>query len=170
MLAPWLMSIAVVFAIYRRARRNIGRQAVQVGRLRFRIGAFAVIGALVLIAALRDVALLGPLVAGIAVGAGLGIFGLKQTRFEATAEGRFYTPHTYIGLLISALFLARIAFRFFTVYLPAQGALQSNPNPFAGYQGSPLTLAILGVLMGYYIIFNAGVLRKSRDPATPLVG
>src|SRR5689334_20773065 len=41
---------------------------------------------------------------------------MQHTKFEATAEGNFYTPHTYIGLAVSALLLGRVAYWFLAVY------------------------------------------------------
>jgi len=169
LLAPLLLSAILAWAIYRRVRRNIGRQPMQVGRLSYRIAVFGVVGAGMLVGSARDVNLVSALLGGIAAGAALGLFGLRQTRFEGGQEGRFYTPHTYIGLFVSALFLARIAFRLFTVYLPAYRTDQPNFNPFAGIQRSPMTLALFGVLVGYYVVFNAGILRKSRNLEAPAV-
>ncbi len=159
----FLLSIVVVWTIYRRARRDFGRQPVNARRLQVRIGVFAVPGALVLFGSVADMALLGALIGGIACGATLAYFGLQHAKFEVTAQGRFYTPHTYIGLFVTALFVSRVAFRFLTVYLNPYTASQSNQSPFDAYPKSPLTLAIFGVLIGYYVLFNIGVLRKSRD-------
>src|SRR5437660_387672 len=38
---------------------------------------------------------------------------------------------------------------------------------FAAYQKSPLTLAILGVVIGYYLLYYAGVLNRSRALQAP---
>ena len=46
LILPILMGALVLFAIYRRVRRNIGRQAVSVKRMQFRVGILCVIGAL----------------------------------------------------------------------------------------------------------------------------
>jgi hypothetical protein len=165
-----LLSILVAWAIYRRFRRNIGRQAVHIRRLQLRIGIFLVIGALVLFVAARDMRSIGALLGGLAGGAALAYLGLKHTVFEAAGEERFYTPHTYIGLFVSALFLARVAFRLLTVHVSTDTTAFSNQSPFAAYQKSPLTLAILGVLIGYYVLFYAGVIRRSRDLANPGAG
>jgi len=165
LITPALLSVVVVWALYRRFRRNIGRQAVDVRRLRIRVGIFVLLGALVPLVAARDMSLLGALLGGMAGGAGLAYFGLQHTKFEATDAGRFYTPHTYIGLFVSALFLARVAFRILTVHVNTDATAFSNQTPLAAYQKSPLTLAILGVLIGYYVLFYMGVLRKSRNLA-----
>jgi hypothetical protein len=161
LVTPYALGLLVAWAIYRRARRNIGRQAVSVRRLQFRIGVFAVIGALVLAGSIASVALIGALLGGTAGGAVLGYVALQHTKFEATPQGRYYTPHTYIGLLVTALFVSRVAFRFLTGY--------SGDHAFASYQRSPLTVAMFGVLIGYYVIFNIGVLSRSRRMELPAV-
>jgi hypothetical protein len=165
-----LISMVVAWAVYRRLRRTIGRQLVQTGRLRYRIGVFTVLGALILYASLSEFTLLAALIGGIGCGALLAPVGLRHTKFETTAEGRFYTPHTYIGLIVSALFLARIAFRLASQYLAPHAEAVLDPNPFAAYKKNPLTLSIFGVLIGYYIVFNFGVLRRSRAAAVPVLG
>ncbi len=160
---PILMGAFVLFVLYRRVRRNIGRQQVKAGRMQFRIGVLSIVGLLFAFGALRDVSLLGGLVAGIAGGAALGWFGLKHTRFERTEGGVFYTPHTYIGLAVSALLISRLAYRFIVLSPTLQAAAQADQNPFAAFQKSPLTLAIFGVLIGYYVFYYAGVLKKAKE-------
>jgi hypothetical protein len=165
-LMPLLFGALIGFAIYRRVRRNIGRQLLSPLRLKWRIGLFAVVGTLVLFVSARDAALCAAMLAGIAGGAALGWLGLKHTQFEATPQGRWYTPHTYIGAFVSALFLGRVAYRFIVLYSTSH-AVAANSDPFAAYQKSPLTLAIFGVLVGYYIFYYSGVLRHSRDLQVP---
>ena len=162
-----LIAALLGWALYRRARRSFGRQHVRVVRLRLRIGALAVMGTLLLVASAANMNLLGAMSAGIACGAVLATVALRHTRFEASAEGRFYTPHTYIGLFITSLFIARILFRYVTIHGDPQAMAQASPNPFDQYRHSPLTLALFGVLVGYYIRFNLGVLRKSRAIPPP---
>src|SRR5579864_8184096 len=100
MIPALVMSLFLGWAIYRRARRLIGRQPVQVGRLRLRIGIFTVLGALGHVASLRDPVLLAAVAGGLLGGGALGAFGVQQTQFEATPQGSFYTPHTYVGLFV----------------------------------------------------------------------
>jgi len=165
-ITPLLVSLLIGWSIYRRARRSIGRQPVRRARLWLRVAVFAIIGALVLVASLTNATLLAALAGGAVGGVALGFIGLRHTKFEATSQGEFYTPHTYIGLIVSALFIARIAFRFMAIYL-APRASATPMNPFDQYQRSPLTLAIFGILIGYYAVFNLGVLRHrfiTQDP------
>lgn len=166
LITPILIVALVAWTMYRRVRRTIGRQAVSPVRMQWRIGILGLVGAMFLFTSLRDMNLLGAMAAGLAGGAALAWFGLRHTKFEATAEGHFYTPHTYIGLAVSALLLGRIAYRFLAVYPAMHAAAQTDANPFAAYQKSPLTLAIFGVLVGYYVAYYIGVLSKSRSLAT----
>lgn len=152
-----------MFAIYRRVRRNIGRQPVTAGRMQFRIVMLGIVSALIAFGASRDMSLLGALLAGVVAGAALGWFGLQHTKFETTPRGNFYTPHTYIGIFVSLLLLGRIAYRFLTIYPSMHAAAQADQDPFAAYQKSPLTLAIFGVVVGYYIFYYVGVLRTSKS-------
>src|SRR5215469_3241051 len=128
---------------------------------------FGLIGALILVTSLRDLQLFGAMAAGLAGGVALAWYGLKHTQFEVTPQGRFYTPHTYIGALVSALFLGRIAYRFIVLYSTAHAVAAADSNPFAVYQRSPLTLAIFGVLVGYYVAYYAGILARNRVLAVP---
>jgi hypothetical protein len=165
-----LVTAFVLWAIYRRVRRNIGRQPVTAGRMQVRIVILA--AALLLLAsqAVHTAELGGALLAGLVAGALLGYVGLRHTKFETTPEGSFYTPHTYIGVTVSALLIARIVYRIVEIYPVAHAAVQANADPFATYTKSPLTLAIFGVVVGYYVLYYMGILTKSRDARVPVDG
>lgn len=161
---PIVMGTFVLLMIARRVRRNVGRQPVRPGPMQLRIGLFSIVGVVLALRAVSNVTLLGALLAGAAAGTALAWYGLQHTRFEKTAEGNFYTPHAYIGLAVSVLLIARLAYRFAVVYPSMHAAAQADQNLFTAYQRSPLTLALFGVLVGYYIIYYAGVLRAIRNP------
>jgi cytochrome b561 len=109
------------------------------------------------------------MVAGLIGGAALGLFGLRHTKFETTAKGQFYTPHTYIGLFVTLLFLGRLAYRFLIVMPSMQAAAQVDANPYAAFQKSPLTMAIFGIVIGYYIAYYGAVIREMRrEGALPI--
>ena len=169
LLTPILIAALLVWAVARRLRRTFGRQAVQPVRIWLRIGILTVAGGLIgASSATRGVEMLAALAAGLACGAALGYVGLRHTRFEVTPEGRFYTPHTYIGLAVTLLFLGRLAYRFLYLAGGAHGTFAPDPNVAAAYQRSPLTLAIFAVLIGYYLLFYAGVLRRTRASEPPV--
>jgi len=162
LLIPLATSAIVLWAVYRRLRRTFGRQPVQPKRLYVRAVLLGAIGCLMLATSLTDWLLTTAIVAGLATGMLLGYYGLRHTRFEATEAGSFYTPHTYIGVVLTALFLGRFAFRFLKGYSDAHAAMQTSGNPLAAYQRSPLTLGLFGLLIGYYAYYNVGVVRRSR--------
>ena len=160
---PVLMGAFVLLMIGRRVMRNIGRQPLRPVAMHFRIGLLAVIGVMFALRGLRAPELLGALVAGVVAGAALGWYGLRLTKFERTEQGFFYTPHTWIGVAVSVLLIARLAYRFFIVMPQMQAAAQADQDAFAAFQRSPLTLGIFGLLIGYYICYYAGVLRTARN-------
>lgn len=85
----------------------------------------------------------------------LGRFGLSKTRFEATPEGLFYTPNVHLGIALSLLFVARIIYRLVEVYVRDP----SVPHGIDDFARSALTLAVFGLLAGYYIIYAIGLVR-----------
>lgn len=168
LLTPILVGALLVWAVARRLRRNFGRQPLQPARLWLRIGILTLVGALLLAtSATRDARMLGALAGGLACGLGLGYLGLRHTRFEVTPQGRFYTPHTYIGLAVTLLFVGRLVYRFLYLANGANGALTGDAPAAAAYQRSPLTVGMFAVLIGYYVLFYAGVLFRTRDAALP---
>ena len=165
-ITPIFMVAVVAFAIFRRVRRTIGRQPLQPKRMQARMFVLGLVGIVSLAFSFRDIELAGSLLAGVAAGAALGYFGVRNTKFETTPQGQFYTPHLYIGLFVTLIFLSRIAYRFIFLYPAMQAASKVNESPFAAYQKSPLTLFIFGIVIGYYVFYYLGVIRESRRLAS----
>jgi hypothetical protein len=95
------------------------------------------------------------LAAGLGLGVPLGIFGLGKTSFEPTPQGLYYTPNVHLGVALSLLFVARIVYRLVEVYV-LEPAATHGMHDFAR---SPLTLAVFGLLAGYYIAYAVGLVR-----------
>lgn len=168
-ISPHALTLAVAIALialmmYRRARRNFGRQPVQPKRMTTRIVILAIVGAVIVVGSLHDARTLAADLGGLVTGAALGWWGLRLTRFEREPDGMHYIPHSWFGIAITALLAARIAYRFVVMAPVMQGAGQAmGPmSPFAAYQKSPLTLALFGLLIGYYVCYYAGVLIVAR--------
>ena len=163
-ITPLLIFALVIFGVYRRMRRTFGRQNVRVPQMWVRIVILTAIIGLFAYGAVRSVPTLEALLGGAVCGVALAFLGLRHTQFEATPEGHFYTPHTYIGLLVTALFLGRLVYRYISAFavVPASTQAPPNANPWAAYQNNPWTAAIFGVLFAYYILYYLGVLLKSR--------
>ncbi|MGH8306759.1 MAG: DUF1453 domain-containing protein [Gammaproteobacteria bacterium] len=165
-----LIAALVLFFLYRRFRRNFGRQPLRPKRMTFRIVALAIVCLLLLASPFRSVMSFAAAALGAVIGIGLAFYATAHTKFETTPQGRFYRPHTYIGMAVTALLIGRLIYRFAVVYPMLHGAVQQasqmnqmQASPFASYQRSPLTLGIYFILAGYYICYYAGVLIKSRQ-------
>lgn len=162
LVTPYLIAALIIWGVYRRMRRSFGRQRVRDGLMWLRIGILSLAAVLIGAQIARDVDILGVLVVGIACGAVLGYFGLKHTKFEVTSEGRFYTPHTYIGLAVMALFLGRLLYRFLGMYNGLVPPANTGQDFAALYRHSPFTLAVIGAVVGYYVLYYVGVLQRTR--------
>ena len=165
-----LIAALILLILYRRFRRSFGRQRLRPKRMIFRIAVLAIICGLALVSPFRSLASEAAAAGGAAIGMALGFWALVHTRFETTADGRFYIPNGYIGMLVVALFIGRLIYRFIVIYPLLHQAMQQaaqNPqmqvNPFAAYEHSPLTVGLYFLLAGYYICYYVSVLIKSRE-------
>jgi hypothetical protein len=160
-LAPAVLVTAIVaFGIYRRVRRNIGRQTLTAGRQYARMAIFAVVCLILALAHPLQPLAVAYIASGLIVGAAVGWFALRHTEFEATPEGYFYTPHMYIGIAVTALFIGRILYRLTLVYSMTSD-MSAGKRPPAP-DNNPLTLGILFLTAGYYIVYCTGLLQWLR--------
>jgi hypothetical protein len=158
----------LLYSLYRRYRRHVGPQEVTPLRMGLRVLLLCALAVFIL-ALPRSTQLHLGLIAGIVTGAALGLFSLRHTRFETRGAKHYYIPNIYIGLAVSALFALRLIYRFAVLYPQMQQAgggfhLPNPGDPLAAMGGSKslLTLAMLGVVIGYYASYYAGVLLQSR--------
>jgi hypothetical protein len=157
-LYPFLIILPLVaWRTWSRIKRNIGRQALSKGRTIFTLILFPLLAALLGWQALGHSRpeLLFALAGGIAGGAVLGYYGIRHTKFEVTPQGLFYTPNAHIGIALSVIFTGRVLYRLFVMYSSDPYA-QPATHDFAA---SPLTLAIFGLLAGYYLAYAIGLTR-----------
>lgn len=159
-----LFSAPIVFVLYRRARAQIGRQPFRVGRARGRVVLLSAAGVLVFLPHLADPKYAGAVAGGAALGVLVGFYALRHTTFELTPAGSFYTPNLYIGLAVTALLIARIAYQLSAVDLSGP-AMWSRRGSFQ----TPTTVGFFFILAGYYVAYYAGLLRRNR-PSAPAAG
>ncbi len=145
----------LAWRIYARFRRLVGRQRLSRIRPWITLTVFPVLILLLGFAARAHVERLSLLAVGLICGVPLGVFGLRKTRFEPTPQGLFYTPNVHLGVALSLLFVARIVYRLVEVYAfePA------IPHGLEDFARSPLTLAVFGLLAGYYMSYAIGLVR-----------
>jgi len=151
----------VGWRIYKRIRRNIGRQPLRPRRALTSVIIFSVLSVALVLTSLHQPQLLLGLLGGLAPGVALGFVGLRLTRFETTTEGHFYIPNTPIGVGLSLLLVGRLAYRF-TVLRDV--ALAADHPPM---MQSPLTFFIFGLTAGYYLVYQSGLFLHNRDKSVP---
>jgi hypothetical protein len=158
-LVPLLILPYLAWRVYRRFHRSVGRQLVHTGRLVSGIAIFGVAAALMLVFCLPFPTMLTGLGGGLVGGALLALVGLHLTQFEINPSGpHYYTPNAVIGIALSSLLAARVAYRLFVIYTSEVAA----PPPSSALMQSPLTLILIGLTAGYYIAYNSGVLIRIR--------
>lgn len=169
LLTPVIMAALFLFILYRRGRRLLTAQPVTPKRMLVRMLILAALAVMLLLPALLQPSLLGADIFGLACGGALALLGLKLTRFEWREEQLFYIPNLYVGLLVFGLILGRVLYRFLHMWQASAGfkdaaALQTAQQNQTMLH-SPVTLAILFVMLGYYLAYYAGVIWRSRHPS-----
>jgi len=156
------------FMLYRRYRRTVGRQPLVPRRLMFQVGLLGVAVLLFLIPSLSRPAAAAASLAGLVAGGLIALAGLRLTQFERTADRDYYTPNTYLGLAVFGIFLARLAYNFTRVGAQMQALSATGQSPPSGLNGltsNPLTAATLMMVLGYYLIYEGGLLLwQHRNP------
>lgn len=146
----------IVWRVIARFRRMIGRQKLSKYRAPITLLIFGLLVAAVGMASRAHPDRLAWLAVALACGLALAIFGLRHTRFETVpGVGLFYTPNAHLGIALSLLFVGRIAYRLYEVFVLHPDALRSA----AEFARSPLTLGVFGLLAGYYIGYAIGLAR-----------
>jgi hypothetical protein len=164
---PYVIAALTVLLVYRRLRRSFGRQRLRPVRMRLRIGILVLLGCSLLPAAMRSGQFLTGELVGIVVGIGLGVWGVRHTKYQ-TFEGQLhYIPHTYTGLVVSLLFVGRLAYRVMSIYAQGHADGQNHMDAMQGLGSptmmkSPLTVGLLFVVVGYYVCYYSMVLWKSK--------
>ncbi|HEY4091428.1 MAG TPA: DUF1453 domain-containing protein [Luteibacter sp.] len=160
-LIPVAMGGLMVWVVYRRVRRNFGRQVIHTRKMATRVGIFAVVSCLLLTIGFASVALAEGALAGLIVGGALAMVGLKLTRFElGTDRTDSYIPNPWLGAALTALLVGRMVYRFAILGTAMHAGAAPAHGPAAG--DSPLTMAVIGLTLGYYLAYYAGILIHHR--------
>lgn len=165
LLVPLLLGALIIWRFYARIRRMVTRQTFSKVRPWITVCVFPILVVVFAAVSLGHPLTLVAMAGGIAFGIGLGVYGLRLTKFETTPEGMFYTPSAHLGIALSALLIGRVGYRFLTMsssdtWPPAQ------PMVSPGNPGSWITLLIFGTLAGYYVTYAIGLIRWARTSRT----
>jgi hypothetical protein len=147
----------LAWRVYSRMRRMVGRQRLSPYRPWVTLTVFPLVIALLCLSALAHPERLLWMAGGLGAGALLGRFGLRHTRFESAAADAalYYTPNAHLGIALSLLLAVRVVYRVVQVAALAPG---TAPH-WEDFTRSPLTLAVFGLLAGYYVAYAVGLLR-----------
>jgi hypothetical protein len=148
----------IAWRVVARFRRLIGRQRLSRVRPWVTLAIFPLLVLLLAASALPQPERLGWLAMGLFLGVLLGGYGLWRTRFEPTRGGLYYTPNAHLGIALSLLFVGRIVYRIAQVAFLDSAA----PRGMGAFFTSTATLAIFGLLAGYYVRYAIGLVRWRR--------
>lgn len=102
--------------------------------------------------------------AGLAIGNVLGIAGLALTRWEVASGRLHYTPNRWLVLAITLVVTARVAYGFYRSWEAWQATL--NGMAWVAASGVAASMSAGAVVLGYYLIYWAGVRRRLRRRLT----
>jgi hypothetical protein len=142
----------IVWRVYKRVQRLTLRQKSRMWRHWFGVtflpAALLVMGFF----QIAHPAALGALLGGAAAGGALGFAALRRAGFERIGSDYFYTPYAPIGMLVAMLFIGRMLYRLFEM-------LTIGPQGMPAFGSSPLTMGIMGIVAGYYLVYASRLLR-----------
>ena len=98
--------------------------------------------------------------AGLAGGFALGLLGLVLTRWEISPRGVHYTPNRALILMITLLVTARLFYGLWRGWHNWRAA--AGGDNWLAQSGAEGSLAAGAVVLGYYVIYWAGVRRRLR--------
>lgn len=97
---------------------------------------------------------------GLAGGGALGVIGLALSRWESTPRTLHYTPSRSLVLAITLLVTSRVLYGFWRSWHAWRSALDGTD--WLAASGVAGSLAAGAVVLGYYLVYWAGVRRRLR--------
>jgi hypothetical protein len=153
--------VLIAFVLYRRVKRSIGFQKFSPNRMKFRLAAFGLVGLIIMLVGLLHPILFLADGVGIAVGVVLAYYAIRHFVYEWRDELLYTRTHIYIEATVLALFLGRVLYRILIVVMVAKASgTASGDNPSIQYVRDPYTVAIFFVIITYYFIYYAFLIRK----------
>jgi hypothetical protein len=170
----WIVIVAIVallaFVFYRRGRRLIGHQRFNQRRITLRAGLLgALLIYLVVIYTLRGnpalvaIAAAGGFVAGLIV----AWVSLRCTKMGVDEHGVWYVPNLFLGIGLIAVLVGRFVYEYVVIYPRIEKQMVAAAHGGEAGQvvqlgSQPILHGILFLVLGYYIIYYAGLLLRER--------
>jgi hypothetical protein len=158
-------TVFIAFMLYRRFKRTVGFQKLKRTRLIFRSVMFGLLGCVFLSFGMFHPINFVADAAGLTAGLILSYYAIKHLRLEKREDGWYYRTHLWIEVTVLAIFVGRIVYRLLAMYMQAPGAFYPAPgaDPLQGVANDPLTVAVLFVMISYYIRYFVYLLRKEKQ-------
>lgn len=97
---------------------------------------------------------------GLAAGCALGVSGLLLTKWEPTARSLHYTPNRWMVLVITLVVAGRVLFGLYRAGVATTSGMTGGEVATAF--GVAESLSAAGLVIGYYLAYNAGVIWRIR--------
>lgn len=153
---PYWLPALFAWAVYRRIRRNFGAQPWRPVRAGIRVALLSLIACFLIVVSCLHVQTLVATVIGSVLGIALGLLGLKHTHVAWQGGERSYTPNPWIGGILTAVLLGRLAWRW-----THGGLMAAQQSP------SGLTLGLAAVLIAYSLTYIGGLMLQMRHLRMP---
>jgi hypothetical protein len=148
---PYWLPALFAWVMYRRIRRNFGMQRWRPVRAGIRLTLLALIALGLIVISFLHLQTLIATGIGVVLGIALGLLGLKHTHVGWQDGQRSYTPNPWIGSVLSAILLGRLAWRW------THGGLMATQQSPSG-----LTLGLAAVLISYSLVYISGLMLQMR--------
>jgi len=146
------------FRRFRRLRRGRKMRPIRPIRSVVRL---VLLGTVVGLILMLPVVSLPLLLGGLTLGLLLGLYSLWLTSFEPGVKGAMFMPHPQVGIILFGLFIVRVGWRVSRRLLYDEPMWNRFGEESAG--GTPWTLILILVLLGYALSYTVGLLIRGRS-------
>ena len=98
--------------------------------------------------------------AGLGLGVVLGVLGLVLTRWDVNGGRLYYTPNRWLVLGITLMVTARVVYGFYRSWQAWQATI--DRMAWVAASGVAASMSAGAVVLGYYLVYWAGVRRRMR--------
>jgi len=126
---------------------------------------FAILGAILLAAGYRQPVVYIFDALGLVFGTVIAYLAIRTTSMEWRQDAWYYRPNPWIGMFLSVLFIARIAYRVvqdYELFHMTASANVTQQQQLASYSHDPSTSIILFTLIAYYLVYYVFLIGRVR--------